>query len=94
VVSQISSAVIVTLGTASHASVKQLQSRSEVIPVHRQMEMTAAMRMQDVIEVGSVMTIVAMIVGTVAAVPKVVGQVPEAPVPSVAILRQSARSAG
>jgi len=58
------------------------------------MEMIAAMRMQDVIEVGSVMMIVAVIVGTVAAVPKVVDQGPEAPVPSVAILHRSVRSAG
>jgi len=86
--------LIVTLGTASHASVKQLQSRSEVIPVHRQMEMIAVMRMQDVTEAGSVMMIVAVIVGTVATVPKVVGQVPEVLVPSVAILHQSVRSAG
>jgi len=71
--------------TVSHVSVKQLQSRREVIPVHRQVEMIAAMRTQDVIEVGSVTM--------VAAVPKVVDQVPEVLVPSAAIPHQLASSA-
>ena len=43
--------------------------------------MRAAIRMQDVIGVGSMMTIDAAVVGTVAAVRRVVDQVPEVLVP-------------
>ena len=73
---------------------KQLQLRSEVILVHRQAETIAVMRMQDVIEVGNVTMIVAVVAGTVAVVPKVVDQSPEVLVLSVAIPRQLVRSAG
>jgi len=51
VVNRTLQAVIATLGTASHASVKQLQSRSELILVHCRVEMIAMMRMQDVIAI-------------------------------------------